>query len=156
MVGACDPRKETARSLAEMMIGETCSRRVRDIAATGPVRLVGQRPVAAPATDPFGVDLADITFEVRGGEILGIAGVAGNGQIELMEALIGERPRGRPDAIAIDGKPAGRLPPVARRRLGVAFVPEERLGHGAVPTMSLWENALLSAADAKQSDAARL
>ncbi len=149
VVAACDPRKETARSLAEMMIGETLKSPVRDIAATGPVRL-SVSGLSLTSDHPFGVDLADLTFEVRGGEILGMAGVAGNGQIELMEALIGERPAGRLDAIAIDGKPAGLLPPVARRRLGVAFVPEERLGHGAVPTMSLWENAVLSAADAKQ------
>ena len=94
--------------------------------------------------DPFGTDLVDISFSVRAGEILGIAGVAGNGQVELMEALIGERTT-EDGAVLIDGEPVGRLGPTERRRRGMCSVPEERLGHGAVPDMSLWENTILSA-----------
>jgi general nucleoside transport system ATP-binding protein len=71
--------------------------------------------------------------------------VAGNGQSELMEALIGERLASTPNAIEIDGLPIGRRGPVARRALGMCFVPEERLGHGSAPDMSLWENAVLTA-----------
>jgi simple sugar transport system ATP-binding protein len=81
---------------------------------------------------------------VHGGEILGIAGVAGNGQDELFAALSGERaaPDGR--TIAIDGAAAGRLSVTARRRRGAAFVPDERLGHATAPRMTLSENALLT------------
>jgi energy-coupling factor transporter ATP-binding protein EcfA2 len=93
----------------------------------------------------FGVDLEGVGLEVKGGEILGIAGVAGNGQSELMEALIGERLAASPRAILIDGTPVGSSGPTARRALGMCFVPEERLGHGSVPEMSLWENAVLTA-----------
>ncbi len=96
----------------------------------------------------FGVDLDDISFDVGGGEILGIAGVAGNGQTELMEALIGERRATTPEAITVDGRAVGHLGPTERRRHGMAFVPEERLGHGAVPDMSLIDNTLLVAASA--------
>ncbi len=73
------------------------------------------------------------------------SGVAGNGQSELFLALSGEQPLARAEAIRIDGRAAGRLGPSARRRLGLAAIPEERNGHGAVPGMSLVENALLSA-----------
>jgi simple sugar transport system ATP-binding protein len=93
----------------------------------------------------FGTDLKDISFSVAGGEILGIGGVAGNGQTELTAALSGETLAGRADAIVIDGKPVGLLGPGARRISGATFVPEERNGHGAVRDMTLAENAFLSA-----------
>jgi simple sugar transport system ATP-binding protein len=97
------------------------------------------------ADDPFGTDLRDIDLRVGGGEIVGIAGISGNGQRELVAALAGERPVEEADAIVINGIPAGRLDAAARRALGLCYVPEERDGHGAVPEMSLDENALLTA-----------
>jgi len=97
------------------------------------------------ADDRFGTDLDDIELSVRGGEIVGIAGVAGNGQQELLTALSGERTLTDAGAIVINGTPAGRLDAGARRALGLAFVPEDRLGRGAVPEMSLADNALLTA-----------
>jgi len=93
----------------------------------------------------FGVDLAAISFSVSAGEVLGIAGIAGNGQNELMAALSGETASDRPETIMIDSKPAGTLGPAERRERGACFVPEERHGHGAVKDMTLSENALLSA-----------
>src|SRR5450432_1444732 len=92
----------------------------------------------------FGTDLADIGFSVAGGEILGIGGIAGNGQNELMAALTGEVLANRPGAVAIDGRPVGDLGPGPRRDLGATFVPEERNGHGAVRDMTLSENGFLS------------
>ena len=103
------------------------------------------RDLTLPADDPFGTSLADINLTVRAGEIVGIAGVSGNGQKELMAALSGERPLPDADASRILGVPAGRLDAAQRRALGFAFVPEERLGRGAVPEMSLADNALLTA-----------
>jgi general nucleoside transport system ATP-binding protein len=94
--------------------------------------------------DPHGTRLHEISLEVRGGEIVGIAGVAGNGQDELFAALSGERQALGEDAIVIDGEAAGLLGVTERRRRGAAFVPEERLGHGAAPRMKLSENALLT------------
>src|SRR5262249_5141079 len=76
----------------------------------------------------------------------GLAGVAGNGQSELMQALIGERLAGRDDAITVDGIPVGTSGPTRRRALGLSFAPEERLGHASVADLSLWENAALTAA----------
>ena len=75
---------------------------------------------------------------------MGIAGVSGNGQGELLSLLSGERTASA-DMIQLDGQPVGDLPVADRRALGVAFVPEERLGRGAVPTISLADNGLLTA-----------
>jgi simple sugar transport system ATP-binding protein len=144
VVATCSPKNETARSLAEMMIGTTLSAPERLRTMPGPVRLSLNR-LSVTSDQTFGVDLEDVSLEVRSGEVIGIAGVAGNGQIELLEALIGEVPADRSDAITIDGTPAGLLGPAARRRLGLAAIPEERLGHAAAPDLSLAENVILSA-----------
>jgi simple sugar transport system ATP-binding protein len=96
--------------------------------------------------DPFGTLLKDISLTVRSGEILGIAGVSGNGQKELMAALSGERPCPKGSTIKLMGQPVGTLNPARRRAHGLTFVPEERLGRGAVPAMSLANNALLTGA----------
>jgi ABC-type uncharacterized transport system ATPase subunit len=145
LIGSCDPREATARQLAEMMIGTTLNTPTREKVAEGDVRLKVQG-LSLPSEEQFGVDLENVSLVVRAGEILGIAGVAGNGQIELMEALIGERLAPVPDQIQMDGVPVGHDGPKARRERGMCFVPEERLGHATVPGMSLWENTLLSAA----------
>lgn len=142
VVASCDPRQETAGSLAAMMIGNHLAVRRRERNETGEVRL-RVKDLSLPAPSEFGVALAGVSFDVRAGEILGIGGVAGNGQTELVEALIGER-RSRPDAVMIGATSAGALGPVRRRRLGMAFVPEERLGHGAAAGLSLAENTLLA------------
>jgi len=96
--------------------------------------------------DPFGTSLRDISLIVKSGEILGIAGVSGNGQKELMAALSGERLSARGAMIRLLGQPVGNLNPAERRAIGLTFVPEERLGRGAVPPMSLAQNALLTGA----------
>ena len=143
VVATCDPRQETARSLAEMMIGTTLNLPQRPETAVGPVRL-RVSGLSLPSPGQFGVALREISFEVSGGEIFGIAGVAGNGQNELMDALTGETLAPVEEAIEVDGRPVGLADPGARRQHKMAFVPEERLGHGAVPGLSLVENVLLS------------
>ncbi len=97
------------------------------------------------AGDPFGVNLKNVNLEVRSGEIVGIAGVSGNGQQELLKAISGEAPVAHRNAVQVCGVQAGRMNPARRRGLGMCFVPEERLGRGAVPRLSLTENMLLTA-----------
>ena len=147
VVAECRPREKTAKELAELMINAELSapssNRAAARAGTAP-RLAVDR-LGARSPHAFGTDLKDISFAVAPGEILGIAGIAGNGQNELMEALSGEMPAEAPEQIVIDGTPAGRLGPRQRRKLACCFVPEERNGHGAVTSMSLSENAFLSA-----------
>jgi ABC-type uncharacterized transport system ATPase subunit len=144
VVSSCDPRQETSRGLAEMMIGsELAPARYNDNKNLGVARLVVDH-LSMKSDDPFGTNLKDISFDVRAGEIFGIAGVAGNGQIELLAALSGERcliPGSH--TILMDGKPVGHYGPRVRRERGLAFLPEERLGRGAVADMSLSENSLL-------------
>lgn len=145
VITECDPKKETAKSMAEMMIGQKLKAPKRPkTAKTAEPLLVVDKLGCAPE-DQFACGLEDVSFELLGGEVLGIAGIAGNGQGELMDMLTGERRAGRRDVIAYRGQPVGHLGVQQRRRLGMCFAPEERLGHGAVPEMSLWENGFLSA-----------
>jgi simple sugar transport system ATP-binding protein len=143
-VDTCNPRKETAASLARMMVGADIAevKAAADRQTTVPRFVVSN--LKLEPDDPHGVHLADISFELKGGEILGIAGVAGNGQDELFAALSGERRAPEHSSIVIDGHAAGHLTITERRKLGAAFVPEERLGHGTAPRMKLSENALLT------------
>jgi simple sugar transport system ATP-binding protein len=145
VTGHVRPREETHASLAQLMVGHALPDYTRRAHAPGELRL-SVKALSALSDDPFGTSLENVTFDVHAGEIFGIAGVSGNGQAELLAALSGEkRCTDEPDAVTICGKRAARLSAAARRRLGFAFVPEERLGRGAVPAMSLAENALLTA-----------
>ena len=144
VVDTCIPREKTARELAEMMVGAVLTPPARSEKPKGAVALeVTGLSVKSP--NPFGTALKEIGFAVRRGEILGIAGVAGNGQDELLLALSGEL-RSAKDAVKIDGAGMGDQGPNDRRRAGLVAAPEERLGHAAAPDMSLTENALLSGA----------
>jgi ABC-type uncharacterized transport system ATPase subunit len=141
--GIANPREETARSLAELMIGRelpTCQLAPR---APGEVLLAIER-LSVASGDPFGTDLKDIELALRAGEIVGIAGISGNGQQELLKAISGELPTASAGAVRLLGQDAGRLDAASRRKLGFSFVPEERLGRGAVPDLSLADNALLT------------
>jgi len=146
VTGTCDPRSETNATLARMMIGGELPRPSHREHSPGPPALVVDALDLA-ADDPFGTTLRAISLTVRAGEIVGIAGVSGNGQKELLAALSGERTLERSDAVILCGKRVGHRGARARRRLGLAFVPEERLGRGAVPEMTLGDNALLTSRD---------
>jgi general nucleoside transport system ATP-binding protein len=153
VVATCDPKAETAKSMAQLMIGSevrTVARRAGE--ARGEPRLV-VRNLDLPADGPFGTTLKGLSFEVRRGEIFGIAGVAGNGQNELFQALSGERLVAGADMVQLDDRRVGRIGAGGRRGLGLCCVPEERNGHAAVPDMSLAENALLSGRQRKRLSA---
>jgi general nucleoside transport system ATP-binding protein len=144
VVAECDPARETARSMAELMIGSELAGVARPRKREfGEPRLIVDG-LSLAAEQPFGTDLQNVAFEVRSGEIFGIAGLAGNGQSELFAALSGERTVARAATIRIDGRAVGYLDAKSRRDLGLACVPEEREGHGAVADMTLVENAMLS------------
>jgi len=142
-VGVCDPSQETSASLSRMMIGAEPPAVTRRASAPG-AAMLSVSNLNLPKSHPFATELRDIGFEVRAGEIVGIAGVSGNGQQELLAALSGEDMRALPAAIRLGEVAAGSLSPGKRRALGFGFVPEERLGRGAVPDMSLADNILLS------------
>ena len=144
VIATCDPRKESAASLAQMMVGsKVVPARHDQIKLSGPLRLK-LTDLSLPSWDSHGTSLKAISLGVRAGEVVGIAGVAGNGQDELFAALSGEVLAQTAAAITIDGMPAGHSGINLRRRMGGAFVPEERLGHAAAPRMTLSENALVA------------
>ncbi len=144
VVATCDPRAESVRSLAAMMVGtHVVDVRSRGADALGPERL-GVEKLSMAAEDLHGVALDCVSLSVRGGEVFGLAGIAGNGQDELFAALSGERIAGSAGAIRIDGISVGREGINLRRQYGAAFVPEERNGHAAAPDFSLSENVILS------------
>ena len=103
------------------------------------------RDLSLEPDDPHGVRLDRVSLEVRGGEILGIAGVAGNGQDELVRRAVGRAARrARRQRLSSTARPPDIFRSPQRRRLGAAFVPEERLGHATAPRMTLSDNALLT------------
>lgn len=142
VVATVDPRTETEHGLARLMIG-----------ADPPQIAAHETPPAAPRLVVEHLHLphgkAPLAFTVHSGEILGIAGISGNGQRELMTLLAGEAT----DAaarITFDGQPIAQLSPRQRRALGLRYVPEERLRHGSVPELSLAENVLLTGDDLRR------
>jgi simple sugar transport system ATP-binding protein len=145
VVAECDPQQETAARIASLMVGAE----LRELKAA-PLRedtawtRLQVKNLSMPRPTHFAVDLKGIDLEVKAGEIVGVAGIAGNGQDELFAALSGERLAERPDAVAVNSVPVGRLGITARRGFGAAFVPEERLGHGAVPRLPLSNNVTLT------------
>ncbi|RXZ38608.1 ABC transporter ATP-binding protein [Oxalobacteraceae bacterium CAVE-383] len=153
VTGHCDPRQETSAGLSRMMIGGELARQPRG--GNGNEESAAQfvaeaRPrlhidaLSLPKAHIFATELRDIQCSVHAGEIVGIAGVSGNGQQELLAALSGEDRRAKPGMVRLMQEPVADLGPNARRRLGLGLVPEERLGRGAVPGISLAANMLLS------------
>ena len=141
-VGECTPAETSAREMAELMVGDTLQTPQRSGRELGEVALdISGLSVSSPSE--FGTALKNVHLTVKKGDVLGIGGVAGNGQDELLGVLSGEILTDA-DAVKLNGQPVGRLGPTARRRLGLLTAPEERLGHAAAPDMSLTENALLT------------
>ncbi len=144
VVRECDPTKETPASLASMMVGAD----VASVSASSQKPQIGETRLAlknlsAKAATPFASALNKVSLDLRAGEVVAIAGVAGNGQGELFDAISGEMPVSA-DMVILDGKPCGNRNITWRRRQNAAFVPEERLGHGAVPGMKLSQNIVLT------------
>jgi ABC-type uncharacterized transport system ATPase subunit len=143
VTGVCNPKEESNASLSRMMIGAEPPLLKRSVRLTGAARMTVQN-LSLEREDQFGVDLESIDLEVRAGEVVGIAGVSGNGQKELLYALSGEDCRAPTGSVRMGQTDVSALHPGARRKLGLHFVPEERLGRGAVPTLSLAQNLLLT------------
>lgn len=153
-----NPRTSNPTSLLRLMLGERRSKlrderviprqfaiRPNDAAsrAANPPQLEVDN-LSLPSKTRHGISLCDVSFSVEPGEIFGIAGIAGNGQSELTDVLIGEQRSSPHGAIRFAGTAIGKLGPSARRKLGIGSVPEDRQGHGAVSYMTLTENAMLT------------
>ncbi|MGO2236102.1 ABC transporter [Marinomonas sp. UCMA 3892] len=147
VVETCVPNEETPASIAKMMVGDLAEQDAGYAKREGTKRAFNVENLSLPAKQPFGTSLKNINFELKSGEILGIAGVAGNGQDELMAIISGEDERNVKNSLSLGSLDIGHLHAGERRKLGMAYVPEERLGRGAVPDMSLTENTLLTHSD---------
>lgn len=142
VVASCTPHETPVARMAELMVGTAIRPpRPRAHAPRGTVLRVDG--LSCPPASPFGTALSSVSFSVAGGSVLGIAGIAGNGQDELLQALAGEI-RTAPPTVMLDGHPIGALGPRGRRRAGLVAAPEDRYGHAAVPGMTLIENGLLT------------
>ena len=147
VTGEVDPTQETNASLSRLMIGAEPPELQHKASAAG-ATVFTVKDLSLPKLDQFGMNLQGVSFDVRAGEIVGVAGVSGNGQQELMAALSGEDMRAAPASITLFGKAIGNHSPRRRRKEGLHFVPEERLGRGAVPILSLALNTLLTRTEA--------
>ena len=143
-VGSVNTKGQSNRQLAELMIGNKVKDVARQKAPAKSKILLSVNKLNRPKQNAFSVTLRDITIEARAGEIFGIAGIAGNGQDELMAALTGEWLGNESGVITLDGGDISSQGPAERRLAGMGFIPEERNGHAAVPSMSLADNALLT------------
>jgi len=152
VTGVVDPRRETAHSLAELMLGEAPAAARRDEApAAADAGASGEAPAlevrALSLRSPSGVALDHVQLTLRAGEILGVAGISGSGQDELMGALSGEDPRLPAGTVFLGGQDVAGSSARARRALGLSTIPAERIGRGAVPSLSLAANTLLTRND---------
>src|SRR5690606_38987523 len=144
VVGQAEPTESEAR-LAELMVGREVSLQVsKTEPETGPERLVVSDLTVVGPTGAVVVD--DLSLTARGGEILCVAGVQGNGQSELVEALMGLVPPARGQVI-LDGEPIQQLSPKRRIDAGLGYVPEDRQHDGFVGTFSVAENLVLNSFD---------
>ena len=146
-VATCIPVATTAREMAEMMVGASFANPIKAKREMGDT-ILSLKNVSASSAEAFGTSLRDISLDLKEGEILGIGGVAGNGQDELLATLSGETTVAS-DMIIFDGQAIGKQGPTERRKIGLLSAPEERLGHAAAPAMSLRENTVMTAAERK-------
>ncbi|NVO58557.1 ABC transporter ATP-binding protein [Rhodobacteraceae bacterium B1Z28] len=145
VTGETDPRKATSAELARMMVGSDLPEMMVESSELSNAPILSVSNLTLEAESVTGTSLKSISLEAYGGEIVGIAGVSGNGQGELAAAISGERITNAAEDVVLEGRPIGHLDAGKRRDLGLGFVPEERLGRGAVPPYELSENALLTA-----------
>lgn len=147
VTGTVDPRAVDNAELSRLMIGSEPPPLPPHRRPAGEV-VLALRGLSLKSPHEFGTDLHGVDLTLRAGEIVGVAGVSGNGQRELLAALSGEDTSAPPGTVWLDGRDIGRAHPGQRRRLGLHFVPEERLGRGAVPTLGLAHNLLLTRSEA--------
>ena len=142
VVGEVDPKTATESQIAEMMVGRPVQLTVdKNSAKAGEVVLKVTDLTVLDADGRTHVE--NVSFEVRAGEIVGIAGVQGNGQTELVEALTGLR-KATSGVITLDGKDLTHSNPRERHQMGMAHIPEDRQRQGLVGGLSVAENLVLT------------
>ncbi|PJN09896.1 heme ABC transporter ATP-binding protein [Streptomyces sp. CB01635] len=144
-VGTADPKSTSTKQLAELMVGSELPSPETEESTVTDTPMLHLGGVRLTQTDLDGVErviLDDVSFTIHRGEVLGIAGVEGNGQSELVEAIMGMRAPDR-GTVALDGADVTRTPTRKRREAGVGYIPEDRHRHGLLLEAPLWENRVL-------------
>ncbi|WP_433258710.1 ABC transporter ATP-binding protein [Streptosporangium sp. CA-135522] len=139
-VASVSPKDVTARQLAELMVGsELPSPETRDSTVTDVVAL-SVRDLSVRSAEARHL-VEDVSFDIRKGEVLGIAGVEGNGQAELVEAIMGMRVA--EGEIRLGEEDISAWSTLRRREAGIGYIPEDRHRHGLLLEAPLWENRIL-------------
>lgn len=144
VTGTVNPKEKTTHELAKLMIGRELPNYVHAQYTGIKTPILCLENISYQSDDPFAVILKNINLKVQSGEIMGIAGISGNGQAELLALLSGEYQM-QQGKISMMTQDVTHLSSGQRRDVGLGFVPEERLGRGAVPNMNLAKNGLLTA-----------
>jgi ABC-type uncharacterized transport system ATPase subunit len=135
------PDQVTSRQLAELMVGSELPSPSTETSTVTDQVLLSVGLLTLPGTD--GRPLLDgINLEIHKGEVLGIAGVEGNGQAELVEAIMGMRPAAT-GSVSLAGRDLSRTSTRERREFGIGYIPEDRHRHGLLLDAPLWENRVL-------------
>ena len=144
-IATINAKKTNTKFLAETMVGKeiTDLKKTNSMIVTKDTALELNGLNKDKETD-FGISLKNINLKVNYGEILGVAGIAGNGQVELMEILSGETLCEKDDQILLENKPVGFKSITERRQLGIETIPEERTLHATVPNLTIAENTFLT------------
>jgi simple sugar transport system ATP-binding protein len=144
-VAAVKPDQTTPRELAELMVGSELPTPGTEESTVTDVPLLTVEGLHLSATDPDGAVrtvLDDVSLTIHKGEVLGVAGVEGNGQAELVEAVMGMR-RTDGGVVTLDGEDLTQAPTRERREGGIGYIPEDRHRHGLLLDSPLWENRIL-------------
>lgn len=137
------PSNLSSAEIAELMVGQKIKPTIKT-KSVSKEKVLEVRNLSIQSKNTFGTNLKNISFKLHHGEILGIGGVAGSGQDELLSALTGET-KIKKNTLLFKERDIGKLNPQERREMGLLTAPEERLGHAAAPEMNLVENCLITA-----------
>ena len=143
-IASIDAKKTTTNFLAETMVGKKITKLRRTVKTKSKNIAFEVKNLDKQKDHEFGISLKNINLQVNYGEILGVAGIAGNGQVELMEILSGEVDCKDSEQILLDKLPIGKTNINERRKLGIETIPEERTFHATVPNLTLSENTFLT------------
>jgi simple sugar transport system ATP-binding protein len=135
------PKEVTSRQLAELMVGSELPSPSTETSTVTDTVLLSVKSLSLPSAGARPL-LDDISFEIHKGEVLGIAGVEGNGQAELVESIMGMRPAAT-GAVTLAGTDLESMSTRERREAGVGYIPEDRHRHGLLLDAPLWENRVL-------------
>ena len=135
------PKEVTSRQLAELMVGSELPSPSTEASTVTTTVLLSVKDVGLPSADGRPL-LEDISFDIHRGEVLGIAGVEGNGQAELVESIMGMRPEAT-GTVSLADIDISNESTLHRRESGIGYIPEDRHRHGLLLDSPLWENRVL-------------